>query len=70
MPLTLPRAAFRRFAVLLIAGAALGLPPALAQSPVEIPGLESDASGYAGELARRFPAGANQQLRQQAEAAG
>jgi uncharacterized protein YfaS (alpha-2-macroglobulin family) len=68
MPLTLPRAAFRRFAVLLIAGAALGLPPALAQSPVEIPGLESDASGYAGELARHFPAGANQQLRQQAEA--
>lgn len=58
----------RRFAALLIAAAAaLGGPPALAQSPVDIPGLQSDASGYAGELARRFPAGASPQLRQQAE---
>ncbi|MFC7555155.1 hypothetical protein ACFQU7_27335 [Pseudoroseomonas wenyumeiae] len=63
---TLPRATLRRFAALLIA-TALGAPPALAQSAVEIPGLESDASGYAGELARRFPAGATAQLRQQAE---
>ena len=50
--------------VLLLAGTT----PALAQQAVEVPGLSADASGYAAELSRRFPAGATAQQRQQAEA--
>ncbi|MFT8247198.1 alpha-2-macroglobulin [Roseomonas sp. BN140053] len=41
--------------------------PALAQSSFSLPGLERDSNSYASELGRRFPAGANAQLRARAE---
>ncbi|PZR14637.1 MAG: hypothetical protein DI532_09030 [Azospirillum brasilense] len=42
--------------------------PAGAQTLPELPGVQSDAAGYARDLARRFPAGATVQQRAQAEA--
>lgn len=57
----------RRLAFL--AGVVLALCCGLAQADdFSIPGLASDANGYAGLLTKRFPAGGTPQARQQAEA--
>ncbi|UFN50751.1 alpha-2-macroglobulin family protein [Roseomonas sp. OT10] len=58
-----------RLAPLLAALALLLVPSfAPAQTPFTPPGLERDASGYARDLTRRYPAGAAPALRTQAEA--